>query len=71
MDRPQVGDVLVSKSPATVDHRISFVPHPPHITRPNHDRAVKEGLELAAHHKLDAWLTEDNCHFLCVGTFRR
>ena len=68
--RPQDGDVLVSNPTATVEHEICVVPHPPHITCANHDRAVAEGRQLAEQLKVDAWLTEDNYHFLRIATFR-
>jgi hypothetical protein len=68
---PQDGDVLVSNPCATVEHDICIVPHPPHITCPNHDRAVATGRRLARRLKVDAWLTEDYRHFLTIGRYRR
>lgn len=68
--RPQDGDVLVSNPTATVEHEICIVPRPPHITCPSHDRAVAQGRQLAEQLKVDAWLTEDNRHFLRIGTYR-
>jgi hypothetical protein len=70
-DRPQDGDVLVSNPTATVEHQIGIVPRPPHITCANHDRAVAEGRRLAEQLNVDAWLTEDNRHFVRIGTYRR
>ena len=67
---PQDGDVLVSNPTATVEHDIAIVPHPPHLTCPNHDRGVANARQLAEELKVDAWLTEDNRHFLLVGTNR-
>ena len=68
---PQDGDILVSNPTATVEHDIAIVPHPPHITCPNHDRGVAEARQLAEELKVDAWLTEDNCHFLRIAAYRR
>ena len=67
---PQDGDVLVSNPTATVEHEIGIVPSPPHLTCANHDQAVAEGRQLAKHLKVDAWLTEDNTHFLRIATYR-
>jgi hypothetical protein len=67
---PRDGDVLVSKPTAIVEHEICVVPGPPHVSYPNHKRAVAEGCRLAEQLKVDAWLTEDNCHFLRIGTYR-
>jgi hypothetical protein len=69
--RPQDGDVLVSNPTATVEHEIGIVPRPPHITCANHDRAVAEARQLAEKLRVDAWLTEDNCHFMRIGTYRQ
>jgi len=69
--RPQDGDVLVSKPTAIVEHEICIVPRSPHITCANHNRAVTEGRLLAEQLKVDVWLTEDNCHFLRIGSYRQ
>ena len=68
---PQDGDVLVSNPTATVEYEICIVPRAPHIICANHDRAVAEGRNLAEKLKVDAWLTEDNCHFMRIGTHRQ
>ena len=68
---PQDGDVLISNPTATVEHEISIVPRRPHITCANHDQAVAEGRQLAKELEVDAWLTEDNYHFLRIGTYRQ
>jgi hypothetical protein len=68
---PQDGDVLISNPTATVEHEICVVPRPPHITCPNHDRAVEQGRQLAEQLKVDAWLTEDHRHFLRIGVYRQ
>jgi hypothetical protein len=68
---PRDGDVLVSKPTAIVEHEICVVPRPPHVTSANHERAVAEGRQLAARLKVDAWLTEDNCHFIRIATYRQ
>lgn len=69
--RPQDGDVLVSNPTATVEYEICILPRPPHITCANHDRAVAEGRQLAEELKVDAWLTEDHCHFMRIGMHRQ
>jgi hypothetical protein len=68
--RPRDGDVLISRATAAVEHAICIVPHPPHLACATHDRAVAEGRQLAERLKVDAWLTEDNCHFLPIATYR-
>jgi hypothetical protein len=68
---PQEGDVLVSKPTATVEHEICVVPRPPQVTCANHERALAQGCQLAKQLKVDAWLTEDHCHFLRIGTYRQ
>ena len=66
-----VGCYLLGANPtATVEHHICIVPKPPHEICANHDRAVAAGLELAKRLGVDAWLTEDHCHFLRLGRFR-
>jgi hypothetical protein len=69
--RPRDGDVLVSNPTATVEHVISILPQPPHISCANHDRAVNEARQLAEQLGVDAWLTEDHCHFMQIGAYRR
>jgi hypothetical protein len=69
--RPRYGDVLVSNPSATLEHEICIVPRSPRITCANHNRAVTEGRQLAEQLKVDACLTEDNCHFLRIGSFRQ
>lgn len=68
---PQDGDILVSNPTATVEHEISIVPRRPHITCANHDQGVAEGRQLAKELEVNAWLTEDNRHFMLVGTYRQ
>jgi hypothetical protein len=70
LDLPQDGDVVVSNPTATVEHEICVVPKPPHLTCPTHDRAVAEGRRLAERLRVDAWLTEDNTHFVRIGKYR-
>jgi hypothetical protein len=70
-ERPRDGDVLVSNPTATVEHEIGIVPRPPHVTCRNHDRAVAEGRRMAEELEVDAWLTEDHCHFLRIASYRR
>ena len=70
-DRPLEGDVLISNPTATREHEICIVPRPPHIVCANHDRAVTEARQLAEQLQVDAWLTEDNRHFLRIGVYRQ
>lgn len=67
---PKDGDVLVSNPSATVEHEVAIVPRAPHITCANHEKAVAEGRQLAEQLKVDAWLTEDNRHFLRIASHR-
>jgi hypothetical protein len=67
---PRDGDVLVSNPSATVEHEICIVPNPPHIACATHDLAVERGRALANELGVDAWLTEDRCHFLRLGSYR-
>jgi hypothetical protein len=67
---PRDGDVLVSKPTAIVEHEICVVPRPPHVMYSNHNRAVAEGRRLAQQLKVDAWLTEDHCHFMRIAAYR-
>jgi hypothetical protein len=68
---PHNGDVLVSRPTARVEHEISIVPRPPHLTCATHDQAIAQGSELAERLQVDVWLTEDHRHFLRVAAFRR
>jgi hypothetical protein len=67
---PQTGDVLVSNTRATVEHVICIVPQPPQLSFPTHDQAVNRARELAARLGVDAWLTEDQTHFLKIASYR-
>lgn len=67
---PQDGDILVSNPTATVEHEIGIVPRRPHITCANYDQGVAEARQLAKELAVDAWLTEDNRHFLRIGQYR-
>ena len=60
----QSGDILVSKSLATIDYHISVVPNPPHLTCRKHDVAVMKGRALAKRFRVNAWLTEDRTHWI-------
>jgi hypothetical protein len=68
---PEDGDVLISQPTARVAYEIAVVPDPPHIVGVNRDRAVAEGVRFAEQLEVDAWLTEDHCHFVRIGTYRR
>ena len=67
---PQSGDVLVSTRSARVEHDISIVPKPSHLTCATYDSAVARARELAGELAVDAWLTEDFTHFLLIASFR-
>jgi len=68
---PQDGDVLISNPTATLEHEICIIPRPPHTTCRTHDQAVAEGRQLAEQLRVDAWLTEDNRHFLRIASYRQ
>jgi hypothetical protein len=68
---PQDGDVVVSHPTATIEHSICVVPERSHMTCATHDQAVASGRELAEKLHVDAWLTEDHCHFLLIASFRQ
>jgi hypothetical protein len=70
LDLPQNGDVVVSHPTATIEHSIYVVPQRPHMRCATHDQAIASGRELAEKLHVDAWLTEDHCHFLLVASFR-
>ena len=67
---PQNGDVLISHPTATVEHSICVVPERPRIICATHDQAIASGRALAEKLHVDAWLTEDHCHFLLIASFR-
>jgi hypothetical protein len=67
---PQRGDVLVSNRTATLEHDLSIVPEKPDLILPNHDSAVALAREMARDRSVDAWLTEDQTHFMKIATYR-
>jgi hypothetical protein len=67
---PQGGDVVVSHPTATLEHTISVVPERPQLRCATHNQAIASGRELAKRLQVDAWLTEDHCHFLLIASFR-
>jgi hypothetical protein len=67
---PRPGDILISNPSATVEHDISIVPEPPHVTCPNQTQAVTRARELARERQVDVWLTEDYRHFMKIITNR-
>jgi hypothetical protein len=67
---PLAGDVLVSRSTASLTHDISILPEAPARACTNHDAAIAEGRRLARQRAVDAWLTVDHCHFLPIATYR-
>ena len=67
---PQDGDILVSRACATGQYCVAVVPQLPHLTHERRSRAL-EGARLLAHDRaVDAWLTEDLIHFVCLARFR-
>jgi hypothetical protein len=69
--KPQRGDILVSNRSATLDHDVSFVPEPPHLTRENRTRAVGVASRLARDRQVDLWITENLRNFLLLECHRR
>jgi hypothetical protein len=67
---PRDGDVLVSHPTATREHEIAIVPAPAHMACATHDEAVAWAKRIARERDVDAWLTEDLCHFLRIATHR-
>lgn len=67
---PKTGDVLISNRRASVDHDLSIVPAPPHLTCPSRDAAVAAARDLAASRQVDVWITEDQSHFLHLESYR-
>jgi hypothetical protein len=67
---PQIGDVVVSKRSAEIEHAIGIVPQPPDVVCPTHDRAVARAQSLAESLCVDAWLTIDHIHFLRLASHR-
>lgn len=66
----RIGDVLVSRISACVEHEVSVVPGPAEVVCPNHDAAVRMGREMAQQRHVDAWLTADHLHLLKIGSYR-
>jgi hypothetical protein len=66
---PRPGDVLVSKPTATLEHDISIVPNPPHLSFATHDAAIQKARELAEDLRVDLWLSEDHIHFLRLASY--
>ena len=60
---PQVGDVLISKPTAIVEHDVSIVATSTSVLRARYDLAITEGQKLAEQLSVDLWLTEDHTHF--------
>jgi hypothetical protein len=69
--QPKIGDVLVSRNTARVEHEVSIVPEPAGSVCPNHDSAVSRALDLAQERRVDAWLTEDHIHFVRIVSHRK
>lgn len=67
---PQVGDVLISKPTAVVEHDVSIVPTSTSVLRARYDLAITEGQKLAEQLSVDLWLTEDHTHFLQLAGHR-
>ena len=67
---PQDGDVLVSRAGATGRYNVAVLPQLPHLTRERRIAALESGRLLAHDRHVDAWLTEDLIHFVCLARFR-
>ena len=67
---PRDGDVIVSHRTASIELELAIVPAPPHMVCAKHDDAVEWARRLARERQVDAWLTEDLRHFVCVATHR-
>lgn len=66
---PQQGDILVSKHLETIDYVVTIVPRETRLSGP-HDVAIAKAIQLAKQLQVDAWLTEDNRHFLRIASYR-
>jgi hypothetical protein len=64
------GDILVSHPTAVREHEISVIPNAPHAVSPTHDAAVSDGRAAAEAMSVDAWLTEDQTHFVKIASHR-
>jgi hypothetical protein len=67
---PRDDDVLVSREGATGGYSVAVLPQVPHLTRERRARALEMATVLAHDRGVDAWLTEDLLHFVCVARFR-
>jgi hypothetical protein len=67
---PGDGDVLVSHPMARVECEIAVVPRPAHAVNERQDAAIEHATQLARTLDVDAWLTLDRRHFLCIASFR-
>ena len=67
---PQDEDVVVSRVVGTGRYSVAVVPRVPHLNRERRGRAVEVATLLARDRGVDAWLTEDLLHFVCLVRFR-
>jgi hypothetical protein len=67
---PRIGDVLVSKVTASVQHTLSIVPEFHEVVCRNQEAAISKARDLARERGADAWLTEDNTHFMKFASYR-
>lgn len=67
---PRDGDVVVSKTPARIEHEVRVLPSTDARVFGHHDDAVAWARKLAAERRVDAWLTEDLRHFLKLASHR-
>jgi hypothetical protein len=67
---PTDDDVLVSRVGATGRYSVAVLPELPHLQRERRSRALEAATLLALDRGVDAWLTEDLIHFVCVARFR-
>ena len=67
---PADGDILVTKPTAVVEHEIAIVPASPHVVCATRDEAIAWAHRNARERGVDAWLCEDQTHFLQIASFR-
>ena len=67
---PQDDDVLVSRVGATGRYSVAVLPEFPHLNLELRSRALEAATLLARDRGVDAWLTEDLIHFVCVARLR-
>ena len=67
---PRDGDILVSKQPARIEHEVRILPSTDAGLFQHETDARAWARAAAAERHVDAWLTEDLCHFLKIASHR-